>query len=68
MFLLSTVDLIFDVGFWSLKKIYYLGNWAIYGNSKTDVELFIEKQNKIIELLHSNLQNITKRLIDIEKK
>lgn len=68
MFLLSAVDIILDVGMWSVKKIFYVGKWAIYGTSKTDMEILIEKQNKMIENLHTDLENITKRLSNIEKK
>ena len=46
-----------DVTFWTLKKMYGICKWAIFGNSKSETMLLLENQTKIIEMLKINYIN-----------
>ncbi len=62
------IDITFNLTIWTIKKMYNIGIWAIFGSKKTENKLLLENQTKIIELLHKDLVNISKQLNKIEKK
>ena len=43
---------------WSVKKIYGIGYWIVWGTPKTETEILIEKQNETIQILHTDLLKI----------
>lgn len=67
MVLFAIADMTLDMTLWSVRKVYYIGNWVIWGKQKSPTELLIEKQTKVIETLHKDLETINKRLENIEK-
>lgn len=64
----TMVDITFDLTIWTIKKMYGIGRWAIFGSQKTETELLLENQTKTIELLHKDLVKIANQLKKIEKK
>jgi len=64
----TMLDITLDLTVWSLKKMYGISVWAIFGTKRTETELLLENQTKTIELLHKDLVKITKQLEKIEKK
>ena len=66
MVLTTIADITLDITIWSVKKVYGIGYWFIYGNVKSETDMLLEKQNKTIELLHEDLLKINKRLEKIE--
>lgn len=64
----TMVDITFDLTVWTIKKMYGIGMWAIFGSQKTETELLLENQTKTIELLHKDLVKIAKQLKKIEKR
>jgi len=67
MVLIALADMTLDMTIWSVKKVYDIGHWIIWGRQKSQTEILLENQNKIIETLHNDLQSINKRLEHIEK-
>ena len=67
MVLVALADMTLDMTIWSVKKVYDIGHWVIWGRQKSQTEILLENQNKIIETLHQDLQTINKRLEHIEK-
>lgn len=67
MVLTAIADITLEVGFWSVKKIYGIGYWLVWGTPKTETEILIEKQNETIQTLHEDLIKINNRLQKIEE-
>ena len=67
MVLFAIADMTLDMTLWSVRKVYDIGHWVIWGRQKSPTELLIEKQTKVIETLHKDLETINKRLEHIEK-
>lgn len=67
MVLFALADMTLDMTIWSVRKVYDIGHWVMWGRQKSPTELLIEKQTKVIETLHRDLETINKRLEHIEK-
>lgn len=68
MVLTALADLTIDVSVWGVRKIYNMGHWLVWGTQKTETEILIENQQKTIDLLQKNIENMSKRLEYIEEK
>jgi plasmid maintenance system killer protein len=62
----TVADLTLNISFWSIKKIYNIGYWVLWGTPKSEVEILLEKQSKKMEIMHQELINIHKRLNEIK--
>jgi len=68
MVLTTLADITLDVTIWSVKKVYGVGYWLIWGTPKTETEILLEQQSKTIEMLHEDLVRINERLSRIEEE
>lgn len=69
MVLWTITEFALEAGIWSAGKVYNAGYWLIWGTPKTEAEKLIDemlKQQKTIEQLHTDLQEVTTRLREIE--
>ena len=68
MVITTLADITIDVSIWSVRKIYNMGHWLVWGTQKTETEILIENQQKTIHLLQKNIETMNKRLEHIEEK
>jgi len=69
MVLWAITEFALEAGIWSAGKVYNAGYWLIWGTPKTEAEKLIDemlKQQVTIEQLHTDLQEVTTRLREIE--
>lgn len=61
--LFAILEFALESGFWTAKKTYALGYWMMYGTPKSETEILLERQNKILK---EELDKINSRLEKIE--
>ena len=62
------IDIAFHITVWTIKKMYSISRYSIFGSKKTENKLLLNNQKKIIELLQKDLAIIHKKLNKIENK
>lgn len=78
MVLTTLTDLTLDISIWSIKKIYNISYWLLYGQPKSKEEILleniiekqdketlyilIEEQKKNIEILNINVAKLTEQI------
>lgn len=62
MVIMTMIDLTLGLSIWTVKKVYNVSHWMIWGNVKSDSDILIEKLNENIELLNFKLETLESKL------
>ena len=72
MILTTLTDLTLDISIWSIKKIYNISYWLIYGQTKSKEQILLEQNNKIlynlIEEQKKNIENLHSDIVSLNEK
>jgi hypothetical protein len=64
---ITIIELVADLGFWTINKVYYIGKWMVYGIQEDIQDRYIREQKEIIEMYKRQIDQLIERQILTEE-